>query len=259
MAGGYASPSDGQLGDLFALLSDYSRRIRELERPTGSQTASALATLQALVDGLLTQVNGIFSGYVSAGTNITAGGDVTATGTVGGNVVKTTSGPTTVITTGRVAAWLQNSDGTVATATSSERFKTNIRHMRDDKNFDPLAVLSLHIDYWEYKAEVAKRDDPDSVDYVGRDYRVATNFGPIAERAHELGLWMIVVYEREHDGLTLKRDELGEPIPYALHDSLFAYLLAVAVQVINEERLEQVTRVDALAERVSQLDGRLEG
>jgi hypothetical protein len=258
MAGGYASPSDGQLGDLFTLLSDYSRRIRELERPTGSQTASALATLQALVDGLLTQVNGIFSGYVQAGTNITAGGNVTATGTIVGNVVKTTSGPTTVITTGRVASWLQNSDGTIGTATSSERFKTNIRHMRDDIGFDPMAVLSLHTDYWEYKAEVAKRDDPESLEYVGREYRVATNFGPIAERAHDLGLWMIVVYEREHDGVTLKRNKMGEPIPYALHDSLFAYLLAIAVQVINEERLEQVGRVDALAQRLSALDGEKE-
>lgn len=256
MGNGYIIPPTGDYGVLYQIIEDLKVRIEELERPTGSQVAQALKKLQELVAGLITQVNGIFSGYVSAGTNVTAGGNITAaSGVVTGNVVRTTTGPTTNITTARVTSWLQNSDGTVGTATSSERFKTHIRSMRHDPDFDGLAVLSLSIDYWSYKAEVAKRDDPDSPDYIGPGYRVATNFGPIAERAHELGLWMIVVYEREEDGATLRRDENGQPIPFALHDALFGYLLAVAVQILNEKRLAQESRIDTLSARLSALDG----
>lgn len=265
MGNGYIVPPTGDYGVLFQIIEDLKVRIEELERPTGSQVAQALKKLQELVAGLITQVNGIFSGYVSAGTtisagtNITAGGNITAgAGIVLGNVLKTTTGPTTNITAARVTSWLQNSDGLVGTATSSERFKANIRAVRDDPDFDPLAVLDLSIDFWEYRAEIAKRDDPDSADYVGPEYHVGLNFGPIAERAHELGLWMIVVYERESDGMTLRLNEDGEPIPYGLHDVLFGYLVSMAAQVIHERQEQDRARLDGFAARLFALDGQAE-
>lgn len=45
MAGGYSVPADGDFGVLVQRLSDLDNRLRELERPTGSQTQKTLTTL----------------------------------------------------------------------------------------------------------------------------------------------------------------------------------------------------------------------
>lgn len=74
MAGGYPVADDGEYGKLVRLITEIQTQIRELGRPTGGQFADQLATLQGLVEGLVAQVNGTFSGYVSAGGNVTAGG-----------------------------------------------------------------------------------------------------------------------------------------------------------------------------------------
>lgn len=47
MAGGYTVPNTGDFGELIGRLSDLERRLGELERPTGTQKAQAVATLIA--------------------------------------------------------------------------------------------------------------------------------------------------------------------------------------------------------------------
>lgn len=47
MAGGYTVPNPGDFGELIGRLTDLERRLGELERPTGTQKAQAVATLIA--------------------------------------------------------------------------------------------------------------------------------------------------------------------------------------------------------------------
>lgn len=53
MAGGYTVPPDGELGVLVQRMTDYERRLQELERPTGTQTAEALQVLDEAVQDLV--------------------------------------------------------------------------------------------------------------------------------------------------------------------------------------------------------------
>lgn len=46
MAGGYTTPPTGDFGELIRRLDEQDRRLRELERPTGTQNAQAVAALQ---------------------------------------------------------------------------------------------------------------------------------------------------------------------------------------------------------------------
>ena len=188
MPGGYVVPSTGDFGELRRVVKQLQADTRENGRPSGTQTAQALQKLRDLINGILEQVNGIFSGYVQAGGNITStGGDfVTSAG-----YLRSPAGVLFDITTPRRNTYWRDSDGRLAWASSSREAKTNIK----DADLDPLAILELSARAFNYKAEVAKRDDPDSLEYVGPDYHIATEFGGIAEEFHDLGLWQVVIYE----------------------------------------------------------------
>lgn len=230
---GYSNASGDPIDELFELLRQFGLRLAELERPTGSQTAQALKTLQDLVDGLLTQINGVFSGFVSAGSTMTAVGNVTSSS----GFLVSPAGPTFDITTGRTAAWWRNSDGLLAFASSSREKKTNIR----DSDVDPLAVLDWAIRAFNYRAEVAKRDDPTYPEYEGPDYHVALEFGGIAEEAHELGLWQVVIYQDHWK-------------PIGIHYELVGMLAVRATQHVWQTlRAERAERL-ALARRVEALE-----
>ena len=91
MAGGYSVPPTGDLGVLVQRLEDTERRLRELEMPTGSQVAEAVANLadaqaeiaaqQALVAQMRTYSTTGGSAYQTGGgvTNYTAPATVTFT------------------------------------------------------------------------------------------------------------------------------------------------------------------------------------
>lgn len=79
---GYGTQSTDPFDQLFELLRTFGLRLAELERPTGSQTYQAVQKLTALVNGLLAQVNGIFSGFVTIGTTLDVVGRSTLTGGV---------------------------------------------------------------------------------------------------------------------------------------------------------------------------------
>jgi hypothetical protein len=199
---------------------DLNDRINRISGFDGTQLTRTVQKLQELVDGLIEQVNGIFSGYVSAGGNVTS---------TGGYLVSP-AGPGFDITTGRVAAWWRTSDGRLAFASSSREKKTNIR----DAELDPEAILAVSIRAFNYRAEVSKRDDPDYPDYVGPSYHVADEFGGIAEEFHDLGLWQVVIY-KDHT------------TPIGLHYELIGLLALKAAQHVWQQHL-------ALAERVAALE-----
>lgn len=202
-------------------------------------TGSIGATTAITAGTSLTSATLNVSGGAAIGGNLT-GVNTGSAGAWNGADVRSANGPTNNITAARVACWLQNSDGLVGTATSSRRFKAN----EVTADVDPEAILSINVKFWNYIAEIAKRDDPTSPDYVGPNYHVALNFGPIAEDLHAAGLWMAVVYERNDDG-SLKLDDTGEPIPFSIHDSLWGYLVQIAAQSLAN-RLDAVeARLDA--------------
>lgn len=196
---------------------------------------------------------------------------VTATNVVGGNVYAQSL--TTEVTSSRVALWGRTADGFIGTASSSETLKTGIV----DADIDPEVVLALGVKHYSYLAEVAKRDDPKSPDYVGPDYHVATEVGMLAEDLHKAGLWQFVVYAREpvlveepieddytvppedgkqpnhradvrlvRKGDRLKVTEAGEPIPEGIHYTLFSLAVLKAAQYIHQRTKDLETRVAAL-------------
>ncbi|MEK6310280.1 MAG: tail fiber domain-containing protein [Curtobacterium sp.] len=94
----------------------------------------------------------------------------------------------------RVAGWWESATGRAGTASSSRRFKQDI----EPANMDVNAILAIEVVHYHYIAEIRKRDDPTFEDYVGPEYKVATEVGVIAEQLHDLGLWQFVVYQREN-------------------------------------------------------------
>lgn len=212
MAGGYVVPPDGQLGELLQKLAEHARRIKELEAPTGTQTAQALQQLTDLVDGLLDQTNVTATNDVTAGNDVNAGADVNVTG-----YVFTPAGYAYDITYTRRGAWLGN-DGRLGYASSSREKKANIR----DAKIDPEAVLRIVPRLFNYKAELEKRAEDSN-------YKVATEFGAIAEELHELGLWQVVIYDQ------------GKPI--GIHYEMVGLLAVAAAEHVN-------ARVDALSARL---------
>lgn len=179
-------------------------------------------------------VNGALTGQVA-----------TFTGAVQGQSVRATTAPATNITGTRVAAWLQSSDGLLGTASSSERFKTNIRAAK----LDPAAVLKLQVVYYQYVAELEQREqDP--------TYRVATEVGVIAERLHEAGLWQFVIYEREPDG-SVKVDSDGDPVCFGVRYELLALALIPVAQAQQKEIADLRTDVAALKAQVVTINSKL--
>ena len=244
---------------LINAIDDIKRRLSTLETPSGTQINSLVNQVQAAIANINTTVTTainslsytktvIDSKIASPGAispiTVSASGAVTAASVTGVDVYAQSLA--TNITASRVTLWGRTSDGYIATATSSERFKTNIRPV----DRDPRLLMQIVVSYFEYVDEVRKRDDPSFEGYLGDEYHVGTNVGVIAERLHELGYWEYVVYERDTDG-NLTLNESGQPIPYGVHDILLAYAIIPFVQ-------QQDRRMDALAARLQVVDGQTE-
>lgn len=112
------------------------------------------------------------------------------------------------ITYTRQQVWMGN-DGRIAWASSSREKKTDIHDAFTAGWLDPLAILDISSKMFHYRAELAKRDDPESLEYVGPDYHVAWEFGAIAEELHTLGLWQVVVYKEHWKPIGIHYDLLG--------------------------------------------------
>jgi hypothetical protein len=292
----YPTPPGDSMEPVAAALKDTTRRLREVERPGATQLGSLVAQVQAALaninatvaaaiaansytraqtdakvasPGAISPTTVSASGAVSA-ASLSSSGGISAAGGVQGATGRFDGGLYATdaysfnITGTRVAGWHQI-DGHIATASSSERFKTNIVDAGLIEKAE--AILGCQIAYYTYKAEIAKRDDPTSPEYIGPDYKVHTEVGMIAERLHEAGLWEFVVYERDvemkdqvdvddegnetivqvYAGDTLRLNELGEPIPYSIHYEIFSLGVLAATQYLyglwktDHEQLEQNT------------------
>lgn len=250
-----------------------------------------LGNLQTIVNNLSISASQVTSGTFGAGV-ILPGGQIS--GTIPNTVTGTLTGSASTGSTGRfdgglystdaysfnmtgtrVAGWHQI-DGHIGTASSSRRFKTNIVSslLSDpDRAEKLLQIMTVH---YNYIAEVEKRDNKDSVDYVGPEFHVHTEVGMIAEDLHEAGFWEFVIYEHEPvytktgvvdgdgnpilddngqqitqnviSGDQLKRDESGEPIPAGIHYEIFSVAVLAVTQYLNK-------KYAALEDRVAALEG----
>jgi hypothetical protein len=199
---------------------------------TGPFTAASVSSSGPISGDSLTITNaGSVGGNLSVGGLSTGGsisasaGIAAATGTFNGGLFSTAV-YSTVVSGTRTATWTQN-DGTMGTSPSSIRFKTNVQPVAwTDSRVQ--SILSASAKYYQYKAEVARRDDPTSPAYVGPDYHVHTELGYIAEDLHAAGLWEVVIYERDEDG-SPKLDATGAVIPFGVHYELLGiYALEAA-------------------------------
>lgn len=262
MGGAYRRAPGDSLQPIADDIKAIAARARRNELPSGTSLSNLVEQVKTAIVGISAQV----AAAVAALPSISVAGNVTSTGgnftapagaVIAGQYlyaadVYATSAPGFNITGGRVAGWWETATGRAGTAVSSRRFKDNIvpvdlEHAR--------GILAVGIYYWNYSAEIRKRDDPDYEDYVGPHYHVGTNVGPIAEDLHAAGLWEYVIYERDTIyevqtneageevrvvvGQPLRLDDRGEPIPLGIHDSLMAYAVIPVVQD-HDERLERI-------------------
>jgi len=247
------------------------------ENVTNNTQAATIRSLQQLIGDLQAQVAAAIAqnsytaatidAKIASPGNI-APGAVTASGVLRANAgIYSTDAYSFNLTGTRVTGW-HGIDGHIATASSSIRFKTNV--VDSDLVSKAEAILEIQTHYYNYKAEIAKRDDPTSDGYVGPDYQVHLELGMIAEELHAAGLWEFVVYERDPiyrtdtitdgDGTqsevqtivgdSLRLNESGQPIPYSIHYELFAMGVLAAAQYLFGLYKAQQTQIDALADRL---------
>jgi hypothetical protein len=209
------------LKQLLARLDLINRRLDVLERPTGTQTAGLLSQVQAAV----ANIGAAVTAYLSSG--FSTGGNITATS----GYIFTPAGYAFDITYTRRASWLGN-DGRIGWASSSAEAKTNIR----DADIDPLKILEVAARSFNYRAEIAKRDDPENEQY-DPDYHVALEFGAIAEELDALGLWQVVIYE-DHQK------------PVGIHYELLGLLAIEAIKYVWQQQQQLSSDVAAIKERL---------
>jgi len=161
--------------------------------------------------------------------------DVGTAGGVIGNIYA--QNVTTNITAARVSNWARTSDGFVATATSSQRKKTDIHPVAwPIEKLEAIMSMSLVYYKWIAAVELAKyiATLPEDHPRYGEVVPVHQEIGFIAERMHEAGLWEFVVYHRHHDDTLILKN--GKPMPFSIHYTNWSLALHAVVQHVWEAR-----------------------
>jgi hypothetical protein len=207
------------LDSLIVDIRELTRRIRELENPTGTQLTSLVAQVKAKLAELDATVSALVSTYVDTYTYNTAEidakvaspgnispGTVNASGVGTFNAgLKSTDVHTLLLTYGGAytATWC-HVDGTLGTVPSSARFKRDFRaHGIDLTALDRAEVVAFR-----YRSAVNNLGD--DAEYV---------IGGIAEQFVDAGL-----------GHTVVRDEAGEP--FSIEDRPLLYTLLAGYQAL---------------------------
>jgi hypothetical protein len=251
------------------------QRTRAVEQPSGTQ----LVRLKETVENRLEQIPGEVSAAISAqsmtradiqagldgkantthehaGESITSGTlgipvdspTVTSSGDLRGATLYASGAPGYNITGTRVAAWWQTADGRAGTASSSQRYKTNI----EPWTVDPERVLQVEPVFYQYREAVwvAESQRAGAIPFAyDPDAHAPLEVGFIAERLHELGLWEFVVYQRNPTGALL-RTAAGEPIPDGIHYINWGIALQAVARWERDQRVALERRVDAIAEHL---------
>jgi len=232
----YPTPPGDSLDTLVTALKALSRRLSELEKPSGTNIGSLVAQVQAA----LVDLEGAVDTYLSSGTvsmaSINASGSITASGTVSGVAALKSSGAAGTnlasVPGNRQSVW-QIYDGAniglYGYATSSITTKMNLREVP----YTAEAFLRCAAYLYEYKAQVAMREDPES-EYYDPDYEVPEEVGYMAEHLIENGLGQFVPMLD------------GQPIGID-----YAAFGAVGMNVIGREHADRIASLEA---RISRLE-----
>lgn len=189
MAGGYVPPPVGDFAVLRERLREVERRLAELERPTGTQTAQALKTLTDLVNGLLEQTDLAVTNNITAGGNATIHG--TLTGVAGINSLGAYNLDVTTLAGPRRTAWWHSS-GAAGYAPSTRTRKQNIQ----PAEFTPEQFMAIAPKVFEYRAQADIRDNPGNPQH-DPNYVVPLEIGLIAEDLLDAGLGAFVFDDDE--------------------------------------------------------------
>jgi hypothetical protein len=224
----YPTPPGDGMAPIVDEFRKLARRISELERPAGTSIGSLVAQVQAALVDLNSAVIAATNNYLSSGTvnvaNLTASGALKSVGAAGTNLA--------TIPGNRQTVW-QIYDGTnvglYGYATSSIETKMNLREV----SYTAESFLRCAAYLYEYKAQVAMREDPES-EYYNPEYEVPEEVGYMAEHLIENGLAQFVPVLD------------GQPIGID-----YAAFGAVGMTVIGREHAE---RIASLEERLSRLE-----
>ena len=236
----YPTPPGDSMEPITKEFKRLQRLIDELSRPSGTNIASLVAQVQAALVTLNARVIAATNSYLSSGTvsmtNISASGNVTASGTVNGVAALKSAGAAGTnlgsVSGNRQTVW-QIYDGAniglYGYAPSSITTKTNLQKVP----YSAEAFLRCAAYLYEYKDQVAMRDTAGS-EYYDPDYDVPQEVGYMAEHLINNGLKQFVTI----------RD--GQPIGID-----YASFGAVGMNVIGREHARQIATLDA---RISKLE-----
>lgn len=235
-------PAD-ELGELRQIIQDILKKIRELEKPTGTQLSRIVDEVRALVDNLDARVEAyilLYSmtraeiiGLAWFGTLIPGKG---GTGTT--NVHSTTSG-------GVQLQVFVRPDGQLTVGASTERLKTDIKVW--DLDIDVFLSMVPKMFRWRDDIEAAQTgelavlaDDGGTVDQVPE---APFDYGLIAEEAEAAGLLWLVRYgpDGRPEGIHYQRVQIA--------------LLAVARHQHGMLHSQQ-SQIDDLGRRMTVLEGK---
>jgi hypothetical protein len=189
MAGGYVNlPADAYEG-LRRRFETIDARLRELERPTGSQYYDSLKKITDLVNNLAEEIENVsasgatWQGPVAAGSGniVTTSGDF-----------YTPHGRATPVVTSYVAAYL-NTDGRIGATVSAERFKQDI----EPRAYTLEQIAMVQVVSYRLRTAVAE---------LGAQAQVEV--GVIAEQLVEAGLSEFVVFDEDGAPFTVNYDRL---------------------------------------------------
>lgn len=201
-------------------LREMERRLNDrIDRRTGfdgSQLNRTVQKLEELVAGLLTQVNGIFSGYVHANGTVTGDAGLSSLGVTTTNV--------TLLPGTRAAVWVNYTAGVLGQTVSSILQKDNLAPVP----YTAAQFLRVMPYVFEYIGQIDIRDNPENP-YYDPDYVVPLEIGMMAQHLLAEGLDLFVIF-----------DAAGEPtnIDYAAFG-------AVATLVIGLDHDQRISELEA--------------
>ncbi|WP_339619853.1 hypothetical protein [uncultured Salinibacterium sp.] len=249
----YPTPPGESLEPIVQKIRDVERKVQELARPSGTNIASLVDQVQAALADLSATVIAETSSYLSSGTvnmanisasgSISASGNVTSSGTISAASALKSSGAATTnlgsVPGNRQAVW-QIYDGSnvglYGYAPSSITTKTNLEQVP----YSAESFLRCAAYLYEYKDQVAMRDDPDS-EYYNPAYDIPQEVGYMAEHLIENGLKQFVTI----------RDEQPIGIDYAAFGAVGMTVIGRA----HERELAQInSRLETLESTLASLN-----
>lgn len=201
MGNGYPPSKGDEFAEFAAAIRGILSRLRELETMRGSQIYESVKELRSIVENLEQTIEDL------SASGATWFGPVSTSGAVTANTMVNSIGAynNDITATRRGAWWRSNGDAGYA---SSSIHKKNLIDGIDAPDIMALLEAAAVSTYYQYLAELDKRDNPDNPEY-DPDYHVATEWGGIAQWFDALGLWQVVVYENHSEPVAIHYEMTG--------------------------------------------------